>query len=161
MTAMWSRRFFVSAVGAAAGRALGQSKLPAPEEADLPYIVQVGSLIPTDRAQATEEDDGKFFRAWLEGTAASAKTPLAGPEFLFRSESIAPSALRLYRFEVVKGRREVVLRKKKKVLARPYLISAYAEGDNVFRIRTDESLPRGEYGMSPDGSNVVFCFAVI
>lgn len=155
---MRTRRHFLAL---AATPLLGQSDLPKPEKADLPYIRQLSTLIPTDAVEATEENDGKFYKAWVPGTSASAKTPLASPEFVFRAEIIAPSALKLYRFEVTDGRREVVLRKKNKVLARPYLISAYNEGDGLYRIRTDESLPRGEYGLSPDGSSLVFCFAVI
>lgn len=155
---MRARRHFLAL---AAAPLTAQSSLPTPDEADLPYILQLRTLIPTNRLEATEEEDGKFYKAWVPGPAATAKTPIASPEFLLLAETVQPGALKLYRFEVVKGRREVVLRKKKKTLARPYLISAYKEGDNLYRIRTDESLPRGEYGLSPDGSSAVFCFAVV
>jgi hypothetical protein len=32
--------------------------------------------------------------------------------------------------------------------------------DKVFKIRVDESLESGQYCLSPEGANTVFCFGV-
>ncbi len=33
-------------------------------------------------------------------------------------------------------------------------------GDGLYRIEANEFLPNGEYALSPEGSNTVFCFQV-
>lgn len=142
--------------------ALSAADLPTPAEADLPYLIHATNLFPTARSEASQEETKKELIYRVAGERSGVTTPLAFPEFLFKSETIAPEALALYRFEIVDGRREILYRKKKKVLARPYTLTLSVEDrdQRVARIRVSQTLPSGEYCFTPDGSNSVFCFTV-
>ena len=86
---------------------------------------------------------------------------MAGPEFLLKVENLDPDRLQLYRFESRNGRREILIRKKKKkTVAKPYYTSTTRVAPGVFRIRTDQFLENGEYCLTPSGSDAVFCFTV-
>ena len=142
---------------------LSAADLPTPPEADLPYLIHATSLVPVARSEASQEETKKKeLIYWVPGERSGVTTPLAFPEFLFKSETIQPEALALYRFEMVNGRREVVYSKKSKVLARPYNLTLSVEDQDqrVARIRVSSTLPSGEYCLTPDGSNSVFCFTV-
>jgi len=145
---------------AAQSNAPSKSGLPDPPKPDHPYIIHADSLLETEPGEAKDETRRDEQLYAIPGGAAAVKTPLAGPEFLFRSESIAPAKLQMYRMESKGGRREVVVVRKKKPVAKPILLSVFRVRDKVFKIRVDESLDSGEYCLSPDGSNAVFCFAV-
>ncbi len=134
--------------------------LPNPPEQDIPYLIHGSEIRKLERAEAQEEEAKNQLRYWIPGTAASVKTPLAAPEFLIDSKDIDPRDLQLYGFEVVKGRREILFRRKKKIVAEPYFLQLDGIEGRVVRIRTGASLQPGEYGLTPDGSNAVFTFAV-
>lgn len=85
---------------------------------------------------------------------------MAGPEFLLKTSSLDPKRLELYRLESQNGRREILIRKKKKIVATPYHTSIVSVSPGVFRIRVDQFLEDGEYCLTPNGSNAVFCFTV-
>ena len=65
----------------------------------------------TEAQQENKKDENTFSVA---GAASSARTPVAEPIFLLRSEKIKPDALELYRFEVKNGRRQLTLSRKRK-----------------------------------------------
>jgi hypothetical protein len=134
--------------------------LPNPEKTDLPYLIHGTSLVALEALDAHEEEKKNELRFWVAGTTSKARTPLAGPEFLFEWVEIDPADLRLYAFEVVKGRREILYRKKKKIVARPFFLDIERIDGKVLRIRVNGSLPPGEYGLTPQGTNDVFCFTV-
>jgi hypothetical protein len=140
--------------------AKSKSGLPDPPKKDVPYIIHADNLLETESGEAKEETRKDEQIAWVPGPAAAVKTPLAGPEFLLESETIPPNRLQLYKMDSKDGRREVVLMRKKKPVARPLILSVFRVHDKLFKIRVDESLETGEYCLSPDGSNAVFCFAV-
>ena len=133
---------------------------PDPPKKDVPYILHADNLVETNVGEARQESrkDEQVFT--IPGPGATAKTPLAAPEFLLNAEAIAPDRLQLYKLESKNGRREVVVTRKKKPVAKPARITVFLLHDRVFRIRVDDSLTPGEYALSPDGSNAVFCFAV-
>ena len=145
---------------AAAAQDTNRLGLPNPEKPDRPYIIHGGSLIEVEPLDANEEETKNELRFWVPGATSSARTPLAAPEFLFEWVEIDPADLRLYGFEVVKGRREILYRKKKKIVARPYFLDIERIEGKVVRIRINGSLPAGEYGLTPQGRNDVFCFTV-
>lgn len=137
------------------------SELPPPEKPDTPYIIHATTLVETERNEARQEQRKKELYYYVEGASSGVVTPLASPEFLFRSQEIEPRALRLFGFEAVKGRRELLFQKKDKILARPKIFKVVGEeGDGVYRLRADEFLTAGEYCLTPDGSDAVFCFTV-
>ena len=55
---------------------------------------------------------------------------------------------------------EILLRKKKKLMAEPIRTSVFPLDNGVVKIRVDETLGKGEYCLTPNQSNAVYCFAV-
>jgi hypothetical protein len=133
---------------------------PRPPKPDVLYLVHASNLVPTEVAEAQQEgkkDDTTFSVA---GAASSARTPLAEPIFLLRSEKIKPDALELYRFEVKNGRRQLTLSRKRKDNSGPFHLSITKLDKDLYRVEADEVLEDGQYSLSPNGSNVVFCFEI-
>jgi hypothetical protein len=145
---------------AAQATARTKSGLPVPPKKDIPYLIHADTLIETESGEAKEETRKDEQLYAVEGAAARVKTPLAGPEFLIDSEAIPPGKLQLYRMDPKSGRREIVVTRRKKPVAKPIILSVFRVQDKVYKLRVDESLEAGEYCLSPDGSNAVFCFAV-
>jgi len=133
---------------------------PRPAKPDIPYLVHADNLVQTEVAEAKEEKRKEDLAYVIAGASSSAKTPLTGPKFLFQSEKLAADKLQLYRFEVKDGHREVFFSHKGKGSATPRRISVKPIGGDLFRIEVEESLENGEYGLTPEGSNEVFCFQV-
>lgn len=151
--------FFVLLAGVAVAQ-----KLPDPPKKDTPYLIHATNLLETETNQATEVSDKKAQIFWVPGAASSARTPLGFPEFLFAQEQVDARSLKLYAFEQVNGRREVLIRKKNKIVVQSYYIDVIPQGEGLFKLRVDSSLKPGEYCITPDGengSNTVYCFAVI
>lgn len=134
--------------------------LPNPDKQDIPYLIHGSDLRKLEQLEAVPEETKNQLRYWIPGTSARVETPLAAPEFLFDSAEIDPRDLRLYGFKVVGGRRELLYRRKKKVVAEPYFLQLEGVVDRVVRIRINASLAPGEYGLTPDGRNTVFTFTV-
>jgi len=140
--------------------AKNKSGPPDPPKKDVPYILHADALVETETNEAKEEtrkDDQVFS---VPGAAAPVRTPLAGPEFLIESDTIPPNKLQLFKMESKNGRREVTVSRKKRPLAKPVVLSVFRVHDKVFKIRVDESLESGQYCLSPEGPNTVFCFGV-
>jgi hypothetical protein len=132
---------------------------PVPPKPDLPYLKHADRLIPTEAVPAKEEkkkDDSTYL---IDGASSFAKTPLASPIFLMKSDKILPRDLRLFKFEVKNGRRELSYPAKKPPQAIRIVVTKLSP-DGVWKIEVDESLDPGEYSLSPDGSNQAFCFEV-
>jgi hypothetical protein len=158
-----NRRFGSLLVLAAvfAASALAEDSEITPGKADVPYLLHAGSLVEMTGVQAGEEKKKNETTFFVPGTASTVRTPLAGPEFMLLSESLDPNVLRLYSFEVRNGRRQITFNeKKRKQNPVPIIVSVFPVSKGLYKIRVDESLERGEYGLTPDDSNDVFCFAV-
>lgn len=147
-------------VGLTAVPASGQGKPPTPPKPDVPFLIHAASLVETESNTATELEKKKELFYTIEGPSSGVETPMARPEFVVRSEKLNPGRLRLYRFESKNGRREILLRKKKKLVARTYFLSVDAPVEGVYRVRVDDVLDNGEYCLTPDGTNDVYCFTV-
>jgi hypothetical protein len=146
----------------AAGLALAQAKYtgPLPPKKDLPYLVHGNNLVPTDAAEAKQEDRKDEIAYIVAGEASTAKTPLASPVFVIDAAKIDAAKLQLFRLDVKSGHREIVFRKKGKSGSLPVPMSASIVSGSIFRLEVVRSLENGEYSLSPDGSNQVFCFTV-
>jgi hypothetical protein len=132
---------------------------PRPPKADVLYLVHASNLIPTEVAEAQQE--GKKDETFtVAGTESSVRTPLAEPIFLLRSEKIRPDALELYRFEVKGGHRQLTLSRKRKDNSGPFHLAITKLDKDLYRVEADEALENGEYSLSPNGSNAVFCFQI-
>jgi hypothetical protein len=134
---------------------------PHPAKPDVPYLKHADTLVETEAAEAKEEkkkDDTLYI---MEGANSSAKTPLTSPIFLFQSDKIQADKLALYKLETKGGRREILFSPKKRQNAVPIHIEVKrVSSDNLYRIEVDDTLSNGEYALSPEGSNRVFCFEV-
>ena len=133
---------------------------PQPEKADLPYLIHADVLVPTDATEAREETRKDDIIYVIDGATSSAATPLASPAFLIRADQLAPDKLEVYKVESKNGRREILFSHKKKQVARPVRCTASRVGDDLYKLEVDESLGAGEYSITPNGSNQVFCFRV-
>jgi hypothetical protein len=133
-------------------------KGPRPPKADVLYLVHASNLISTEVLTAQQDSKKDTDTFTVPGAASPARTPLAEPIFLFRSDRIKPDDLGLFKFEVKNGKRTLTLslRRKKGEL---HLSITKLEKD-LYRVEADEVLENGEYSLSPSGSNTVFCFEV-
>jgi hypothetical protein len=138
--------------------------VPEPPKADMVYLLLADNLVPTDalEAQIDVRNKGKKNEEsthYVPGEHAGAKTPLTSPIFVIKRGSLSPEALQVFAFEIKNGRREVTFSKKKS--NKPFtmtIIPTATEG--VYRMEVDQNLPPGEYAVTPNGSEQVFCFAV-
>lgn len=134
---------------------------PRPPQPDLPYLKHADNLIPTEAAQAKEEKKKDDTLYVMEGASSTAKTPLPSPIFLFQADKIQPDKLALYKLETKNGRREILFSPKKRQNAVPIRIEVNRlSPDNLYKIEVEDTLANGEYALSPEGSNQVFCFQV-
>jgi hypothetical protein len=132
---------------------------PQPPKPDLPYIKHAEDLMSTEAATATEEKGKKGDLLYVvTGPNSSAKTPLASPIFLFQSDKLAPDKLQLFKLESKKGQREILFGSKKR--PQPIRLDVTHLDGNLYRLEVAESLVPGEYSITPEGSNQVFCFQV-
>ena len=134
---------------------------PRPPKADMLYLVHADNLIPTEAAEAKEDSKKNDTTYTLPGVNSSARTPLAEPIFLIESDRISPERLELYRWDVKNGRRELALSKARgKNNAKALHLSVTRIDGNLYRVEASEPLDNGEYSLSPNDSNKVFCFEV-
>ncbi|HYW45851.1 MAG TPA: hypothetical protein VE959_23510 [Bryobacteraceae bacterium] len=131
---------------------------PTPSKPDVPYLKHASDLVATEAVTAKEEKKKEESTYIIEGANSSVKTPLASPIFLIQADKINPDRLGLYKLESKSGHREIVFGPKRQ--PKPIRIEVSRLGGNVYRIEVDDSLEPGEYSLSPEGSNQVFCFQV-
>lgn len=135
---------------------------PVPPKTDVPYLLMASQLIPTDATEAQEDHTGKKKKEettyTVAGEHAKARTPLTSPIFLLKQDSLDVQRLEVYAFEVKDGHREVTFSTRKAV--HPYTLTAKKLDEAFYRLEVNESLPPGEYAITPSGSNQVFCFSV-
>jgi hypothetical protein len=133
---------------------------PKPEKPDLPYLVHADTLVPTEALEAREQKGKKDQITYIvAGANSAAKTPLASPIFLVQTQDLDASKLQLYKLEVKGGQREISFTKRKQPAA--VIINATQVGSGgLYRVEVEQTLQPGEYALTPEGSNKVFCFAV-
>ena len=133
---------------------------PLPPSADIPYIKHAQNLVPTEATEAKEEKGKKDDITYsVAGAASSARTPLASPAFILQTDKVVAAKLELYRFEIRNGRRELTVSPKKPPKTYRVELTRLNTG-KLYQIEVEDSLEPGEYGLSAEGSNQVFCFQV-
>jgi hypothetical protein len=134
---------------------------PRPPKPDVPYLLHATNLIETEISEAKEDKRKDDIANTVSGASSPVRTPMAEPIFLMTSEKIAADKLQLYRMDVNKNQREVVIPTKKRDKApRPLRLSMRQLAPGLYRIEANELLENGEYCLSPSGSQQVFCFQV-
>src|SRR5712672_66559 len=73
---------------------------PKPEKADIPYLMHADTLIETEAVEAREETRKDATVAVVPGASARAKTPLAEPIFIIRTEKLVAEKLSAYKMDV-------------------------------------------------------------
>jgi hypothetical protein len=130
---------------------------PRPSQPDLAYLLHADNLVPTEALEAKEES-GNYT---VPGASSSARTPLAEPIFLIESDKVLPERLELYRWDVKGGHRELSIGKgKRRGNAHALHLSVNKLDGKLYRVEASEPLEPGEYSLSPNDSNKVFCFEV-
>jgi len=152
------RRILLALLAAAFAAHAQKYDGPRPPKADLPYLKHASELVPTEAGEAKEEKQKGDVAYIVAGAASSAKTPLASPIFIYKSDKLSPEKFGLYKLDVKSGHREIVFGPKKQ--PKPIRIEVSRLDKDLYRIEVDESLEPGEYSLSPEGSNQVFCFQV-
>ena len=133
---------------------------PLPPHTDVPYLKHAENLVPTEALDAKEEKGKKGDVVYvIPGAASSARTPLASPVFLLEADKVEAAKLAVYKLESRNGRREIVFSPKKQPRAIRVELTRL-NTDKLYRLEVEESLEPGEYALSPEGSNQVFCFQV-
>lgn len=145
------------ACGAAVSVAAEKYEGPRPPKPDVPFLLHASRLEETEASMSKRESAKNADTFVVANPASPARTPLAEPIFIMQAEKISPDRLELYRFDVKNGRREVTI--KKRSGKQLHLTVRRLEG-RLWRIEAAEPLENGEYGITPDGSDVVFCFQV-
>lgn len=139
---------------------------PRPPKADTLYLVHADNLIELEHVVAKSDSKKDDITYSVPGTAATAKTPVAEPIFLMKSDKIAPDSLELYKFDIKNGRRELTLsQKRRRGGAHAYHLTVTQLERGLYKIEASEPLENGEYGLSPgstggsQGTDDVFCFS--
>lgn len=134
---------------------------PTPEKSDVPYLLHASNLIETEVTEAHQESKKNDILYWVEGDASPARTPLAEPIFIIKIDKLIPDKIELYKFDVSKKRRELVIKERPgRNDAHPLHLQVTRLGKGLYKIEVSETLPNGEYSLSPQGSDKVFAFQV-
>jgi hypothetical protein len=133
---------------------------PRPPKTDLPYLQHADNLVPTESADARQEERKNEVTYVIAGATSPARTPLSSPGFLFQSEEISADHLQLFKLQSKGGQREVLFTRRKKLVAHPIRLNVTQLEGTLYKLEVDEILENGEYSFSPTDSNKVFCFQV-
>jgi hypothetical protein len=152
------RRFLLLALAVALTATAQKYAGPRPPKADLPYLKHAENLIPTEAVDAKEEKKRDDILYVVDGANSSAKTPLASPIFLLQAAKLVPERLQLFKLDSKSDHREILFSRKNPPTA--IRIEVTRLGSDLYRIEAGESLEPGEYSLSPQGSDQVFCFQV-
>jgi hypothetical protein len=135
---------------------------PRPPKPDVPFLVHANQLIPVETGNAREAQGKSETNYSVAGASSPTRTPIPEPVFLFQSDKINPERLSLFRMEVKGGQRTLALPsdpRRRKDSARPLFILVSPLENRLFKVEVNEPLDNGEYCLSPEGSNTVFCFS--
>jgi hypothetical protein len=134
---------------------------PRPPKPDAPFLVHAGQLLPVETLEARESQGKNETHYAVNGAASPTRTPVPEPVFLFQSDKINPERLSLYKMETKGNERTLSIpsdARKRKDSARPVFILVTPLENRLFKVEVNEPLDNGEYCLSPEGSNTVFCF---
>jgi hypothetical protein len=145
-----------------AALAFGQAYTgPRPPKPDLPYLVHADNLIATEAVESKPETKRNEVTYTVPGPSSTARTPLAEPIFIIESDKITAQSLELYKVDVKGGHREVTMAQRRtRGGPKALRLSVTRLDRNLYRVEVDETIENGEYALSPNGSNTVFCFEV-
>jgi hypothetical protein len=163
MRTLASRLFLAASLLAGATLLPAQKKYdgPRPPKPDVPFLLHAGKLTEVESLTAidAQQKDGTLYT--VPGATSPARTPVSEPIFLFQAGKLNPDKLTLFRMEPRAGNRTLLLPapgKRKKDSPQPIFMLVTPLVAGLFRVEVNEVLADGEYCLSPEGSNQVFCF---
>ena len=133
---------------------------PRPPQKDTVYLVHADQLVATEVGIATKQAMGDNVTYIVPGERSTVRTPLASPTLVIEAGNLNADKLRLFRLDVRNGHREMRFDYKGRGGAMPLRADIANVADGLYRIDVVDSLADGEYALSPDGANDVFCFEV-
>jgi hypothetical protein len=133
---------------------------PRPPKPDVPYLMHADDLIPTESGDAKQEERKGEVTYAIPGANSPVRTPLASPAFLIRTEELQADKIQLFKLQSKGGQREITIRRRNKLVARPLRLNVTRLDDNLYKLEVDEILENGEYSLTPADSNQVFCFQI-
>src|SRR5437588_372474 len=96
---------------------------PIPPKADVPYLLHADQLVETEAGEAKEETKKDSVVAILPGASSPARTPLAEPIFIIKTQKLSAERISAFKLDVKNGTREVVInsqgRRKSRDLTKP------------------------------------------
>lgn len=132
---------------------------PRPEKPDLPYMLHAQTLLETDPGEAQMTTEKKDTVYTVAGATSKARTPVPEPIFLLRSERLNADRLSLYKMTVDKGNRVIRFPERPgKNTPKPVFLMVTPLDKGLFRVEVNEPIADGEYCLTPEGENTVFCF---
>jgi hypothetical protein len=131
---------------------------PAPPKTDVPYLLHAGNLLSTEVAEARENKTKDGSTYIISGANSPVKTPLASPIFIMRVVKIEPVKLQVFQLQSREDHREITFSRNNN--PQPYTLTVKQLKGDLYRLEVNESLPLGEYSITPSESNQAFCFAV-
>jgi len=165
MRELWLRGALLAAllaIAPAAAQAPKKYTGPRPPKADVPYLLHATRLIETEKNSAAETKTKEGTLYTVSGAESPVKTPVPEPIFLFRSEKINPDSLAMYRMTPRGGNRTLLIPeqgRRRRDGPKPIFLLVTPLEPGLFRVEVNEPLEDGEYCLSPEGSNDVFCFS--
>ncbi len=153
---LWKTAALISLASFALGAA-DKYDGPVPPKPDIPYLMHASNLIETETGQARNEKNNYI----ISGSSSPVRTPLSEPIFIIDARNISPERLELAKLNVKGGNREVSLTGGRRRGGNGALHLAVTPlGGHLYKIEVDEPLENGEYALSPNGDNRVFCFEI-
>src|ERR1700722_3810656 len=134
---------------------------PKPPKADVLYLVHADTLVPAEVADAQEDKKKNDITYVVAGAGSSARTPLAEPVFVIEADKIQPQGLELYKMDVKGGRREATMAlRRTRGGPKPLRLSVTRLDRGLYKVEVDQVIENGQYAITPNGSDKVFCFEV-
>jgi hypothetical protein len=135
---------------------------PRPDKPDIPYLLHAQKLVPAETGEARQQEGKEETTYLLSGPTSPVRTPLAEPIFLLESAKLNPDKLSLFKMDVKSGQRSLTLSggKRAKNNQKPVFILVTRLDGSLYKVEVNEYLENGEYCLSPESSNQVFCFTV-
>ncbi|HAX45002.1 MAG: hypothetical protein M9913_22250 [Bryobacteraceae bacterium] len=153
-------RFFATLLaGATLLAAQSRYDGPRPERADLPYLLHARTLLETEAGEAKQSTDKRFTLYTVAGATSPARTPVPEPIFIFKSDRINADRLTLYKMTVEKGARVIRFPDRPgKNSPKPVYLMVTPLEKGLFKVEVNEPIEDGEYCLTPEGVNTVYCF---
>ncbi len=137
---------------------------PNPPKPDIPYLLHAHNLIEPEIGEARVEERRNETANILEGASSPVRTPLAEPIFIFESDEIPVESISLWQVEKVRNTREIAFpndpQRQRRRGPFPVHLTVKPLAGDMYWIEVNQYLENGEYCLSPDGSQTVFCFQI-